>query len=517
MLVVPSAATHAQLHAEPDERHLLAVQRMLRALRLGELTLRGLNAEIERDREKQPAVAAFMQDLLREATTDAVETRMATLYARHITREHAEEAARFFETDVGRRIINHTLAAPPAQRLSLPPEDARAESQFSKTIVGRAVETMFKIANPQVGALMRNWTIEIAKARQQQDPEMFATLARATEANVLNKIREVAQIHMRTLDERQRQYIDAATKYQIETFLLPVNLATIDINRGNQHALDILEKELVAYLRSVGAVQQAMADDIKRIDTPESAREEFLRGFERGLARSYDLMIRYGENQRRSLDLIRRMLTLVERSNDRIRLDSGQLIFAEEADLVSFRSLARQLQDAAAEESAIEKESASNRQRAVDVLRLGDGRAQTTDRSPDAGMPQPDTSAHNAHGDLARPAPSARRRFATIRSSEQHVAQYVRGTLARIKSASGLVVPDIDDSNPVRTATITVSVRADGSIERVVVNQPRNDLELSRRIEQAVRRAAPIERFPADLHRDVDVLSITVTVGAEID
>jgi protein TonB len=58
---------------------------------------------------------------------------------------------------------------------------------------------------------------------------------------------------------------------------------------------------------------------------------------------------------------------------------------------------------------------------------------------------------------------------------------------------------------------VTVSIKSDGSLERVEINRPSGQRILDAAALRIVQLAAPFAPFPADIARDTDILSITRT------
>ena len=59
--------------------------------------------------------------------------------------------------------------------------------------------------------------------------------------------------------------------------------------------------------------------------------------------------------------------------------------------------------------------------------------------------------------------------------------------------------------------TLTVSIRADGSVESIEVNRPSGQRILDASAIRIVKLAAPYPVFPPDIAKETDVLSITRT------
>jgi len=58
---------------------------------------------------------------------------------------------------------------------------------------------------------------------------------------------------------------------------------------------------------------------------------------------------------------------------------------------------------------------------------------------------------------------------------------------------------------------VTVSIKSDGSLERVEINRPSGQRILDAAAVRIVQLAAPFAPFPADIAKDTDILSITRT------
>jgi len=56
-----------------------------------------------------------------------------------------------------------------------------------------------------------------------------------------------------------------------------------------------------------------------------------------------------------------------------------------------------------------------------------------------------------------------------------------------------------------------VSIKSDGSLERVEINRPSGQRILDAAALRIVQLAAPFAPFPADIAKDTDILSITRT------
>ena len=58
---------------------------------------------------------------------------------------------------------------------------------------------------------------------------------------------------------------------------------------------------------------------------------------------------------------------------------------------------------------------------------------------------------------------------------------------------------------------MTVAIKADGSLESIVIDQPSNHKVLDEAAKRIVELAAPYAVFPEDIKKDTDILYITRT------
>ncbi len=105
-----------------------------------------------------------------------------------------------------------------------------------------------------------------------------------------------------------------------------------------------------------------------------------------------------------------------------------------------------------------------------------------------------------------------RRKFIGARTQEYRYAQYVEDWRAKVERIGNLNYPEIARSQKIYgKLTLTVSIRADGSVESIEINRPSGQRILDASAIRIVKLAAPYPAFPPDIRKDTDVLSITRT------
>jgi protein TonB len=105
-----------------------------------------------------------------------------------------------------------------------------------------------------------------------------------------------------------------------------------------------------------------------------------------------------------------------------------------------------------------------------------------------------------------------RRRFIGARTQEFRFARYVEDWRAKVERVGETNYPQAArDQRIYGSLVVTVSIKADGSIERVDINRSSGQRILDAAALHIVRLASPFAPFPADIARDTDILSITRT------
>ena len=98
------------------------------------------------------------------------------------------------------------------------------------------------------------------------------------------------------------------------------------------------------------------------------------------------------------------------------------------------------------------------------------------------------------------------------RTQEYRFAQYVEDWRIKIERIGNLNYPEDARRNKIYgSLVLTVSIRADGSLESVNVDHPSGQRILDAAAIRIVKLAAPFAPLPPDIRKDTDVLSITRT------
>ncbi|OIR04956.1 gram-negative bacterial tonB protein [mine drainage metagenome] len=105
-----------------------------------------------------------------------------------------------------------------------------------------------------------------------------------------------------------------------------------------------------------------------------------------------------------------------------------------------------------------------------------------------------------------------KRKFIGARAKEYRYAMYVDAWRQKVEKVGNLNYPEAArDLKLYGQLQMTVSIRADGSIEDIEINRSSGHKVLDEAAKHIVELAAPYARFPDDVSKDIDILSITRT------
>jgi len=105
-----------------------------------------------------------------------------------------------------------------------------------------------------------------------------------------------------------------------------------------------------------------------------------------------------------------------------------------------------------------------------------------------------------------------RRRFIGARTQEFRFARYIEDWRVKIERVGELNYPQAArDQRIYGSLIVTVSIKSDGTLERVDINRPSGQRILNAAALRIVHLAAPFAPFPADIAKDTDIISITRT------
>lgn len=105
-----------------------------------------------------------------------------------------------------------------------------------------------------------------------------------------------------------------------------------------------------------------------------------------------------------------------------------------------------------------------------------------------------------------------RRRFIGARTQEYRFAAYIEDWRSKIERVGEFNYPQAArDQKIYGSLVVTVSIKSDGSLERVEVNRSSGQRILDAAAVRIVQLAAPYAPFPAEIAKDTDIIHITRT------
>jgi len=105
-----------------------------------------------------------------------------------------------------------------------------------------------------------------------------------------------------------------------------------------------------------------------------------------------------------------------------------------------------------------------------------------------------------------------RRRFIGARTQEYRFASYIEDWRAKVERIGEFNYPQAArDQRIYGSLVVTVSIKSDGTLERVEINRSSGQRILDAAALRIVQLAAPYAPFPADIAKDTDIIHITRT------
>ncbi len=105
-----------------------------------------------------------------------------------------------------------------------------------------------------------------------------------------------------------------------------------------------------------------------------------------------------------------------------------------------------------------------------------------------------------------------KRKFIGARTQEYRYAQYVEDWRSKVERIGNLNYPaEARRQRIYGSLTLTVSLKADGSVDSVEINRSSGQRLLDAAAMRIVKLAAPYAPFPPDIRKETDILSITRT------
>jgi len=102
-----------------------------------------------------------------------------------------------------------------------------------------------------------------------------------------------------------------------------------------------------------------------------------------------------------------------------------------------------------------------------------------------------------------------RKRFIGTRTTEYRFAQYIEDWRLKVERVGTLNYPEAAKGKLYGTLVLTVSIKSDGSVDKVEIDRSSGYRILDDAARRIVMMAGPYASFPPDISRDTDILGIT--------
>lgn len=365
--------------APVSEAHLAAVRDMLESLRIIDLTIMGIKLRKPKDTNEAEFFAYFLKHLKKEELTD----RYVAVYARHVSTADARSLAAGFRKPAARKVLQYqidsrTLGKDRAAPLNA--ADTKAMRAFEFSSDGFKFLDLQKRAGPDAGAALGKLVGEFhgnlftsgfqalarhnaarAQAEVQTEPVMFLP-EKIGISYVDSVMRLIATSAFRNTHATWRvdHEIDALGMTEMMT---PPSLVSAEQRPKSRAALDQIEQKVEGFLVEVDANLAQFIESFKSVSMP--GKQEFQRGFQIGLERHVNWSVRFAENQRAMLDVMRRILTFVEARQGQVEAKDDKMVFRTDADVELYNALVEEMRREVAKSDTLRGEAIGRMTRAA--------------------------------------------------------------------------------------------------------------------------------------------------------
>lgn len=368
---VKAPSTIAQARPAPNEAHLAAVREMLDALRIIDVTLLGMKAA----KPKDPGQAEFLAYFLKRVTKEELTARYAPAYARHVSAADAQRIALAFRTPVARRMMQYQIAlqAPGKERMPAPSAaEVKAMRAFEATPEAHQFADLQRRVTPDATGALGGFITEY-------HANLYTTGVRAIAARNAERVQSESKAEpvLFVPPKIGISYVDAVMElvansafrnahatwrvdHEIDglgadQIMAPENLVAPEKLSQSRAALDQIEQKVEAFMIEIETNVAQFTEGFKAINMP--GKQEFQRGFQIGLERHVDWSVRFVENQRALVDVMRRTLAFCEARKGQLGLRDGKVLLQSDADVDLYNALVAEIQREVAKGEDIRNES----------------------------------------------------------------------------------------------------------------------------------------------------------------
>jgi hypothetical protein len=348
LLTAPALAVEP---VKPDYGHWAAVSEMLIAARVPELAIAELNKNVVGKREDVTGILG-KEEVARVLTPD---------YAPHMSAAATRQLMGDFHSDTGKNVTALDLAragAGPAPKLSARERaqvqefierPAYREFAAARELAGkRAAETMAVLTERRDGALFLKGLRAVAGNLKSQldsangaEPKLLMP-EKTGVAKIDQVMALVATTSWRNTHSAWR--IDKElTDLGIESVASPENLVTPQGVARSRQILSQVDDKIDMLMRENEATMKTFLADFSAIDLPN--KKDMLVGMKRGLERHMEWSVRFVENQRALVDIMKRMVAFADSRMGQIKVKDKTLVMDADADADLYNKLVAEMQD----------------------------------------------------------------------------------------------------------------------------------------------------------------------------
>ena len=358
------APTTAATNASPEQ--LTAARHLLQAMAMPKIIRNALARAPNIDQESYEVA----QHMSRNVGDQEVCALLAPVYGKYAPPSEIERLATAYESTFGRRLISDLLAQQGLlEGLRKPPltaaeiREARAIDALPAAKAISAAGVTLKTENQtalqawrnayyanytrQGLAALRELNATIAN-RQAGDPEPQLKFQR-TGLATLDKIVALMAEHSISFSNAGMAMRSDLESYDLRHLLTADRLTSADGIALSKRRLAQSEERMERFLRVMDLLQTSFRQRLaKTVQNQKS-----LASFEPMIAREYEFIVSFGENQRSLFDSLGRVLAFSQSRLDKLHLKDKHLIFDDDADLQVYNTLMEKIRQLGEEESKL--------------------------------------------------------------------------------------------------------------------------------------------------------------------
>lgn len=367
----PLAATaEVRFPGPAGTEQLAAMSRLLQAMKMPT----SIRAMMARTPNQDQETYEVNQHMSQHASDSDICGVIAPVYAKFLSAGEADRLAAYYSSSVGQRQLVAMLSSKGVLKGEKIPYFTDKEMLEVRAMETTPAAKAFVAAQPRIvaaqQAALQAWRDQYYTGYQKK---AIANLTEIRTANANYKPGDPAQnfVFRRTGLETLDRYTMLIADYNIET----ININRALSNDLGRYGIDnMLMKERLVTAEGLGRARDILSKSEERLerylqdrDRQQTAVRERIAGltqnkqalalFTPGLAREYDQLVRFGENQRAQMDLYKRVIDFAESRLGAIQIKDNRMVFNNDADLQMFNTLMEQVQKLVGQEVALRDET----------------------------------------------------------------------------------------------------------------------------------------------------------------